>query len=101
VSFPRTFGEAWDWLRGRDPLPPPNPERTAEAAWVPTWQGQMLTDELVASGIPAVVVEDFGINLSMYSREPMSRIFVTEDRKAEAEALVEEILGHAPRHRGL
>jgi hypothetical protein len=101
VSFPRTFREARDWLLGRDPLPPPNPDRTVEAAWVPAWQGQMLTDELIAGEIPAVVVEDFNLNLMMHSREPMARIFVTEDRKAEAESLIEEIIGHPPRHRGL
>jgi hypothetical protein len=101
VAFPRTFREALDWVLGRDELPPPNPDRTVEAAWVPTWQGQILTDELVAAGIPAVVVEDFNINLTMYAREPMSRIFVTEDRLADAEAVVEEILGHPPRHRRL
>jgi len=31
----------------------------------------------------------------------MSRIFVTEDRQAEAQQLVEDILGHAPRRRPL
>lgn len=61
----------------------------------------MVTDELVADGIPAVVVEDYNINLTMYAREPMSRIFVTEDRRADAEAVVEEILGHPPRKRML
>ena len=50
--------------------------------------GRMVTEELVAAGIPAVVVDDFNINLTMYSREPMSRIFVTEDRQAEARELV-------------
>lgn len=101
MAVPRTFREARDWLLGRDELAPPDPERTVEAAWIPTWQGQMITDELIAAGIPAVVVEDFGINLTMYTREPMSRIFVTEDRKAAAEALIAEIIGHEPRHRGL
>lgn len=61
----------------------------------------MVTDELVADGVPAVVVEDYNINLTMYAREPMSRIFVTEDRRADAEAVVEEILGHPPRKRML
>ncbi|WP_420450174.1 hypothetical protein [Ilumatobacter sp.] len=101
MAVPRTFREAWDWLLGRDELPPPDPDRTVEAAWVPAWQGRMITDELIADGIPAVVVDDFGINLTMYTREPMARIFVTENRRAEAEAVITEILGHEPRHRGL
>ena len=75
--------------------------RTVEAAWVPAWQSQMLTDELNASGIPAKVVEDYGINLLVHAREPMARIFVTEDRRAEAESLLEEWLGHPPRHRSV
>jgi len=61
----------------------------------------MVTEELVAAGIPAVVVDDFNLNLTMYTREPMSRIFVTEDRQAEAQELVEDILGHPPRRRPL
>ena len=61
----------------------------------------MVADTLVEAGIPAVMSEDFSINLTMYAREPMARIFVTEDRHAEAEALIEDILGHPPRHRGL
>lgn len=61
----------------------------------------MMTDTLVQAGIPAVWNEDFSIHMNMYSREPMGRIFVTEDRKAEAEALIEEITGVAPIHRKL
>ena len=34
------------------------------------------------------MTEDFGVTVTMYSRETMARIFVTEDRKAEAEALI-------------
>jgi len=79
----------------------PDPDRTVEAAWLPSWQGPMVTDALNEQGIPAVVTEDFSINLTMYSREPMCRVFVTEDRQAEAEELIEEIIGHPPRHRGL
>ncbi len=101
MNPPRALRDAWDWLLGRDEPPPPDPERTVEAAWLPTWQGPLVTDALIAEGIPAVVVEDFSINLTMYTREPMSRIFVTEDRKSEAESLIAEILGHEPRHRGL
>ena len=50
-------------------------------------------------GIP--ITEDFGIHLTMYSREPMARIFVTEDRKAEAQDLIEEITGVPPAERKL
>ena len=95
---------AWDWLMSRDPKSrnrTPDPERTVEAAWLPQWISRMVTDELVAAGIPAVVVDDFGLNLTMYSREPMSRIFVTEDRREEARELVTDILGHPPRERPL
>lgn len=101
MSTPRTPRELWDWILGRDPLDPPNPDKTVEAAWLPQWLSRMVTEELVAAGIPAVVVDDFNINLTMYSREPMSRIFVTEDRQAEARELVGEILGHEPRRRPL
>jgi hypothetical protein len=101
VAVPRTPGELWDWILGRDPLPPVSPDKTVEAAWLPQWLSRMVTDELVAAGIPAVVVDDFNLNLTMYSREPMSRIFVTEDRRDEAQELVEEILGHEPRRRPL
>ncbi|MGA9275603.1 hypothetical protein [Ilumatobacter sp.] len=101
MSAPRTFTELWDWIRGRDPVDPPSPDRTVEAAWLPQWLSRMVTEELVAADIPAVVVDDFNINLTMYTREPMSRIFVTEDRQAEAQQLVEDILGHPPRHRPL
>lgn len=99
-----TLRAAWAWLLGKDPKSlnrTPDPDRTVEAAWLPAWQGPMVADELRSAGIPAVVTEDFNINLTMYTREPMSRIFVTEDRQADAEALIEEIIGHPPRHRGL
>lgn len=66
---------------------------------MPFWQAQMIVDELVADGIPAVMAEDFGLHLSMYNREAMARIFVTEDRQAEAEALITEITGIPPAHR--
>ncbi|WP_040494791.1 hypothetical protein [Ilumatobacter nonamiensis] len=101
MSTPRTFGELWDWIRGRDPVDPPNADKTVEAAWLPQFLSRMVTDELVAAGIPAVVVDDFNINLTMYTREPMARIFVTEDRQAEAQQLVEDLLGHPPRRRPL
>lgn len=101
MVVPRTPRELWDWIRGRDPLPPVSPDKTVEAAWLPQWLSRIVTDELVAAGIPAVVVDDFNLNLTMYTREPMSRIFVTEDRRDEARELVEEILGHPPRRRPL
>ena len=78
-----------------------SPDKTVDAAWLPQWLSRIATDELVAAGIPAVVVDDFNLNLTMYSREPMARIFVTEDRRDEAQELVEEILGHPPRRRPL
>ncbi len=93
--------QAWDWLLGRDAPRPPDPDRTVEAAWVPLWQSRMICDELNAEGIPAVVTDDYGLNPMMSTREPMARIFVTEDRRDDARHLVEEILGHAPRHRPL
>lgn len=94
------LGEFWEyfWGRGDDE---PSGERTVEAAWVPMWQSQMLAAELIAAGIPAQVAEDYGINLLVHSREPMARIFVTDDRLAEAETLIEEIIGHPPRHRSV
>lgn len=92
---------AVDWLLGRDEPKPPNPDRTVEAGWVPLWQSRMVTDELIAQGVPAVVTDDYGINPMMTTREPMARIFVTEDRKAEAEEIITDLLGHEPRHRGL
>ena len=96
-----TLRGAWNWVFGKHPPKPPNPDRTVEAAWVPHWQAQMIVDTLVSAGVPAVMTEDFGIHLTMYRREPMARIFVTEDRKAEAQEIVEEILGHPPATRRL
>ena len=84
--MPRTPKELWDWILGRDPLPPVSPDKTVEAAWLPQWLSRIVTDELVAAGIPAVVVDDFNLNLTMYTREPMSRIFVTARRHASPSA---------------
>jgi hypothetical protein len=61
----------------------------------------MIVDELNAQGIPAVVNEEFSVHLTMYSRQPMARIFVTEDRKADAESVIEDLTGLAPTHRKL
>ena len=96
-----TLRSAWHWVFGKHPPKPPDPERVVEAAWGPLWQSQMLTDELNAAGIPAVVNEEFTVHLTMYSRQPMARIFVTEDRLHEAEGLIEEITGVQPTHRKL
>mgnify|MGYP006921046269 CR=1 FL=1 len=41
----------------------------------------------------------FNLNVGVYNRESMARIFVTEDRQAEAAQLIEEFTGVAPRHR--
>ena len=86
---------------GRDAPKPPNPDRTVEAGWVPLWQSQMICDELNAEGVPAVVTEDYGLNPMMTTSEPMARIFVTEDRQAEAKEIITDILGHEPRRRDI
>ena len=96
-----TFRSAWNWVFGKHPLDPPNPDKTVEAGWVPVWQGPMLTELLKNEGVPAVWVEDFNLNMGVYNREAMARIFVTEDRKAEAEAIIEDFTGTSPRHRKL
>jgi hypothetical protein len=94
-----TIRSAWHWIFGKHLPRPPDPERTVEAGWVPVWQAPMLVDELVTAGIPAVWTEDFGLNPMLYHREAMARIFVTEDRKAEAESLIADVTGLPPAHR--
>jgi hypothetical protein len=84
---------AWNWAFGKHPPRAADPERTVEAAWIPAWQAQILTDELIAQGIPAVPTDDFEMYVTPFSREPMARIFVTEDRKAEAAQLFAEFTG--------
>lgn len=96
MGWARSF---WEHFWGRDGAP--SEERTVEAAWVPLWQSQFLVDELEAAGVPSAAVEDFGINVLVHSREPMARIFVTGDRQDEAEEILTELLGHAPRHRSV
>ncbi|MFK8024782.1 MAG: hypothetical protein AB8G26_12550 [Ilumatobacter sp.] len=91
----------WNYFWRKDDEGTPDAERSVEAGWVPAWQAQMITDELVASNIPAVMTEDFNLNLLLHSKEPMSRIFVTADRLDEATEIITEILGHEPRHRSL
>ena len=92
---------AWNWVFGKHLPEPPNPDRVAEAGWVPLWQSQLLAEELRAAGIPAVVNEEFSVHLTTYTREPMARIFVTEDRLHDAEAIIEEVTGSRPIHRKL
>ena len=92
---------AWNWVFGKHPPRPPDPDRVTEAAWVPLWQSQMITEELYAAGIPAVANEEFSVHLTTYTREPMARIFVTEDRLGDAEDLIEDLTGHRPTHRTL
>ena len=91
----------WNWVFGKHPPRPPDPDRVVEAAWVPMWQSQLLAEELKAAGIPAVVNEEFTVHLTMYTREPMARIFVTEDRLRDAESVIEEVTGQRPIHRKL
>ncbi|MDC3402473.1 DUF2007 domain-containing protein, partial [bacterium] len=79
-----TFRSAWHWAFGKHEPKPPNPDRTVEAGWVPQWMAPMIVDELHAQGVPAVTTDDYNLNLYMNSREPMARVFVTEDRRAEA-----------------
>ena len=94
-----TFRSAWHWVFGKHEPKPPNPDRTVEAGWVPQWMAPMIVDELNAQGIPAVTTDDFNLNPYMNSREPMARVFVTEDRKAEAREVLTDILGHPPAQR--
>ena len=94
-----TFRSAWHWVFGKHEPKPPNPDRTVEAGWVPQWMAPMIVDELNAQGIPAVTTDDYNLNPYMNSREPMARVFVTEDRKAEAREVMTDILGHPPAQR--
>ena len=59
-------------------------------------QAQLVLHELWERDVPAVVSEDFPSPLRFGAREPMARIFVTEDRRAEAEARVGEFLTIEP-----
>jgi len=96
-----TFRSAWNWVFGKHLPKPPDPDKTVEAGWVPVWQGPMLTQLLQDEGVPAVWTEDFNLNVGVYNREAMARIFVTEDRQAEAAQIIEDFTGVAPRHRKL
>jgi len=94
-----TLREAWHWAFGKHEPRPPDPDRTVEAGWVPQWMAPMIVEELRAQGIPAVTTDDYSLNPYMNSREPMARVFVTEDRSAEARDVMTDILGHPPAHR--
>lgn len=96
-----TLRGAWNWVFGKHPPRPPDPDRTVEAGWVPQWMAPMVVEELSAQRIPAVTTDDFNLNPMMSSREPMARIFVTEDRRAEAREVMTAILGHPPATRTL
>jgi hypothetical protein len=96
-----TFRSAWHWVFGKHPPRPPDPNRTVEAGWVPQWTAPMIVEELVAQGIPAVTTDDFSLNPLMAAREPMARIFVTEDRRDEAREVIADILGHPPATRDI
>lgn len=91
-----TLRGAWNWVFGKHPPRPADPDRTIEAGWVPQWMAPMVIDELAAQGIPAVSTDDFGLNPLMHQREVMARVFVTEDRRDDAVAVLTDILGHAP-----
>ena len=93
--------QAWNWVFGKHPPRPPDPDRVVEAAWVPLWQSQIVTEELRAAGIPAVVNEEFSLHLTTYTREPMARVFVTEDRLHDAEQVIADLTGRPPIHRKL
>lgn len=90
----------FNWIFGKHPPRPPDPERTVEAAWLPMWQAHLVLHELWERDIPAVVSEDHSSHLIMVAREPMARIFVMEPILVQAEAVIEEIIGHPPAHQG-
>ena len=90
----------WNWIFGKNPPRPPDPEATVEAAWLPMWQAQLVLHELWEREVPCVVSEDFTSHWRGGSREPMARIFVMEPRLAQAEAIIEEITGYPPAHLG-
>lgn len=98
--FP-TLREAWHWVFGKHAPRPPDPQRTVEAGSVPQWLAPVAIDELVAQGIPAVATDDFALNPTMRSMEPLARIFVTEDRRDDARDVLTDLLGHPPVKRRL
>jgi len=86
----------FNWIFGKHPPRPPDPQRSVEAAWLPMWQAQLVVHELTEREIPAVVSEDHASRMIGMSREPMARIFVMEPLLAAAKAAIEEITGHPP-----
>jgi hypothetical protein len=88
----------FNWIFGKHPPRPIDPERSVEAAWVPLWQANLILHELTERDVPAVMSEDFASHLAFGVREPMAKIFVMEPRRAEAEAIIEEVTGEPPRH---
>ena len=89
------------WIFGKHPPRPPDPDRSAEAAWLPLWQAQLVLHELWERDVPAVIAEDFTSHLRFGAREPMARIYVMEPRLAAAVAVIEEITGYPPAHQGM
>lgn len=89
------------WIFGKHPPRAPDPDRAAEAAWLPLWQAQLVLHELWEREIPAVMSEDFTSHLRFGAREPMARIFVIETRLHEAERVIEEVTGYPPAHQGM
>jgi hypothetical protein len=88
------------WIFGKHEPRPPDPDRSAEAAWLPLWQAQLVLHELWEREIPAVMSEDHTSHMRFGAREPMARIFVMEPRLVQAEAVIEEVIGHPPAHQG-
>ncbi len=91
----------WNWIFGKHPPRPPDPDRSTEAAWLPLWQAQLVLHELWERDIPAVLSEDFTSHMLLGKGQPMARIFVMEPRLADAEAVIEELIGFPPAHQGL
>ena len=90
----------WNWIFGKHEPRPPDPDRSAEAAWLPLWQAQLVLHELWEREIPSVMAEDHTSHFRFGAREPMARIFVMEPRLAEAEAVIEELTGYPPAKQG-
>ena len=88
----------FNWIFGKHPPRPIDPERSVEAAWLPLWQANLILHELTEREVPAVMSEDFSSNIAFGVREPMARIFVMEPFLAAAEAIIEEVTGEPPRH---
>lgn len=90
----------FNWIFGKHEPRAPDPERSAEAAWLPLWQAQLVLHELWEREIPSVMSEDHTSHMRFGAREPMARIWVMEPRLAEAERAIEEITGVPPAHQG-